>query len=426
MINRAQMNWPYGPIDPQGRTADRFWRIPASGWWAIIRRTWNEQSEDNLSQLAAAVAFYSFLAFVPLLAAVVLLYGLFADPGSVARHIHTLMEILPAGPAKIVADQLAALTETPVSRTTVGLILAIVLALYGAMRGATSLISALNIVYGEHEKRSFARTTGLSFAFTLGAVVVAIIASVAIGALGFVGGMIQLPKVVGSIVTVGLWIATAFLASGLVAILYRYGPDRENARWTWLAPGSIFASLGALLATFLFGLYVSHFGAYNATYGALGAVVSFLMWLYVTAFVVLLGAELNAELEHQTSRDTTTGPSAAEGQRGAAMADSTAGMPRMPASAETTPLIDVARSSGGTLRPIAAGILAAQITRRLSGRPVGALPLSLFSAGAAMLLRRDGAKKAIACLGIAAFLLWKTRDPQSVDHDRADEVRRAD
>jgi membrane protein len=230
---------------------------------------------------------------------------------------------------------------------------------------------------------------------------------------GFVGGLIQLPKVVGSIVTVGLWIATASLASGLVAILYRYGPDRENARWTWLAPGSIFASLGALFATFLFGLYVSHFGAYNATYGALGAVVSFLMWHYLTVFVILLGAELNAELEHQTGRDTTTGPSAAEGQRGAAMADSTAGLPRMSASAETTPLIDVDRSSGGTLRPIAAGILAAQITRRLSGRPVGDLPLSLFSAGAAMLLRRDGAKKAIACLGIAAFLLWKTRDPQS-------------
>jgi membrane protein len=425
MLNHVQMDRSLGPIDPQGRTADRFWRIPTSGWWAIIKRTWSEKSEDNLSQLAAAVAFYSFLAFVPLLAAVVLLYGIFADPNSVARHIHTLMEILPAGPAMIVADQLKALTETPVSRTTVGLILAIALALYGAMRGATSLISALNIVYGEHEKRSFARTTGLSFAFTLGAVVVAIIASVAIGALGFIGGLIQLPEIVGSIVTVGLWIATAFLASGLVAVLYRYGPDRADARWTWLAPGSMFASLGALLATFLFGLYVSHFGAYNATYGALGAVVSFLMWLYVTAFVVLLGAELNAEIEHQTSRDTTTGPSAPEGQRGAAMADTTAGMPPMSASAETTPPVDADQSSGGALRPIAAGILAAQITRRLSGKAVGALPLSLFSAGAAMLLRRDGAKKAIACLGVAAFLIWKTRDPRSVDHAGAGKVHRA-
>jgi len=422
MMNHAQMDRHHGPIDPQGRTADRFWKIPASAWWTIIKRTWSEKSEDNLSQLAAAVAFYSFLAFVPLLAAIVLLYGIFADPGSVARHIHALMEILPAGPAKIVADQLKALTETPVTRTTVGLILAIFLALYGAMRGATSLISALNIVYGEHEKRSFARTTGLSFTFTLGAVVVAIIASVAIGALGFVGGLIQLPKIVGSIVTVGLWIATALLASGLVAVLYRYGPDRENARWTWLAPGSIFASLGALLATFLFGLYVSHFGAYNATYGALGAVVSFLMWLYVTAFVVLLGAELNAELEHQTSRDTTTGPSAPEGQRGAAMADTTAGMPPQVTSAELTAPIDTDQFSGGALRPIAAGVIAAQITRRLSGKPIGVVPLSLFSAGAAMLFRRDGAKKAIACLAIGAFLTWRRRLPKTADDPGADAV----
>lgn len=401
-----------GHLKPRGESAERFWQIPAVGWKDVLKRTWDERGEDNISLLAAGVAFYCFLAFVPLLAAIVLLYGVFADPADVARHINTLMHVLPVEVAEIIGDQLKALTETPVSRTTLGLIVAIFLALYGAMRGATSLISALNIIYDERETRSFVRTTGLSFAFTLGAVLIAIIASIAIGALALVGKLLQLPTAFASLVTLTLWIATAFGASLLVAILYRYGPDRENARWTWLAPGSLFASLGALLATFLFGLYISHFGAYNATYGALGAVVSFLMWLYVTAFVVLLGAELNAELEHQTSRDTTIGAPVPEGQRGATMADTP------PPQSPVQPAPEPPKPSMSP-RPIVAGIAAARITR-LTGQPVGTLPLSLVTAGASILLKRGDPKKAFACLGLGALLIWRSR--QSAEKGTSDEA----
>jgi membrane protein len=314
--------------DEHGRAAQQFWEIPAKGWRDIAVRTWNETNSDNISLLAAGVAFYSFLAFVPLLAAVVLIYGIVADPADIPRQMESITRILPTDAAKIVADQLKSMTETPASKSVIGLLFALLLAIYGAMRGATSVIGALNITYGEHETRSFIRTTGLSLIFTVGTVLVAVVATLAISAMSLLGTVIHLPSFMAPLITVGLWVMTAIVASLLIAAVYRYGPDRSDAKWSWLTPGSIFASVGALLATFLFGLYVSKFANYNATYGALGAVVSFLMWLYVAAFVVLLGAELNSELEHQTARDTTTGPEAPLGERGAVMADTVAAGPK--------------------------------------------------------------------------------------------------
>jgi membrane protein len=312
-------------VDEQGRQAHSFWEIPRKGWREILVRTWNEMNNDNLSLLSAGVAFYSFLAFVPLLAAVVLIYGIVADPSDVPRQMESLTRILPTDAAKIVAGQLKSMTETPASKTVIGLILAILLAIYGAMRGATSIIGALNITYGERETRSFIRTTALSLGFTVGAVIVSVVATLAISAMSLLGTVIRMPPFMAPLVTVGLWVMTSLIAGTLIAVVYRYGPDRADARWTWLTPGSIFASVGALIATLLFGVYVSKFADYNATYGALGAVVSFLMWLYIAAFVVLLGAELNSEVEHQTAIDTTTGPDAPMGERGAVMADTVPG-----------------------------------------------------------------------------------------------------
>ncbi|RZL83200.1 MAG: YihY/virulence factor BrkB family protein [Sphingomonas sp.] len=393
----------------RGRAAREFWEIPRQGWRDIAVRTWTETSEDNISLLAAGVAFYSFLAFVPMLASIVLVYGIVADPSDVAGHLQTLMRILPTDAAKIVAEQLKSLTETPVTRTTIGLIIAILLAIYGAMRGATSVIGALNVTYDERETRNFFRTTGLSLAFTVGAMLVAIVAMLAISAMSLIGTVIHLPAFAAPLVTGGLWLGTALVASGLIAVVYRYGPDREDAKWTWLTPGAVFASVGALLATFLFGLYVSHFAGYNATYGALGAVVSFLMWLYVTAFVVLLGAELNAEIERQTAQDTTTGPDTPMGERGATMADTTAGGP---APKDATDPTDAAPSfDRGTPfslgKPLAAGFAASCISRHVGNVPLGVMPMTLIATGLTLVGQRGSAGRGLLCLAGGGLLTWR-------------------
>ena len=402
------------PRAGHGRSAREFWEIPKAGWRDIAVRTWQETGEDNISLLAAGVAFYSFLAFVPMLAAIVLIYGIVAAPADVAGRLETLTRVLPTDAAKIVADQMKSMTETPVTRTTVGLVIAILLAIYGAMRGATSVIGALNVTYDERETRNFLRTTGLSFAFTLGAVLVAIIAMLAISAMSLIGTVIHLPAFAAPLVTGGLWIGTALVASALVAVVYRYGPDRQDARWTWLTPGAVFASVVALLATFLFGLYVSHFAGYNATYGALGAVVSFLMWLYVTAFVVLLGAELNAEIERQTAQDTTTGPDTPMGERGASMADTTAAggdTPPKSAKPDAAPATDGKSGTGkpSLAAPVLAGIAASRISHHVGDVPLGVVPMTLIATGLTLISQRGFATRGMLCLAGGGLLTWRAQ-----------------
>ena len=308
--------------DPLGREADRPSEIPLRGWISLLKRTWTEAGEDNLSLVAAGVAFYFYLAFVPLLAALVMTYGLVADPAAVVRHVQALMQVLPVDAARLIGEQLLSVTTAAQGEKGVGLVLALLISLYGGMRGATAIITALNIVYEERDRRGFFRTTCLSFAMTLGGVVLGAATIVALSAIGFVD---EVAEVLGPpaqrALSLASWTITAALASAAIAAIYRYGPDRSAAKWRWLTPGSIVATLAWLAATLGFSAYVRHFGSYNATYGSLGAVVVLLMWLYLSAYVLLLGAELNAEIEHQTARDSTRGPDRPMGRRGAAMAD---------------------------------------------------------------------------------------------------------
>jgi membrane protein len=238
----------------------------------------------------------------------VLIYGLVADPAEAAQHAQVLLRVLPADAATIVGDQLAKVSDTPPGKTAFGLALAILLALYGAMRAATSIIGALNAAYGPHETRGFFKTTLLSFTFTAGTAIVAVVAILAIGAMSLIGTLIRLPPGPAELAVALPWIAVAVIAVLLIGCTYRYGPDRPPVPWRWLLPGIVLAGGGTLLATYLFGLYLSHFGGYNATYGALGTVVSFLMWLYLSAFLVLVGAELNSEVEDRCAGRAGTRP----------------------------------------------------------------------------------------------------------------------
>ncbi len=289
--------------DPLGQVLRREWR-------GIAARTWREIGDDNVSLLAAGVAFYSFLAFVPLLAVIVLIYGLAADPADAAVHAQVLLQILPTDAARIIGEQLDMLAGASDAKTAFGLLLAIALALYGAMRAATSIIGAVNAAYDMEDSRGFVKGSLLSLAFTAGTAIVGVIALSAIGAMSLIGTLISLPPISAELAVALPWAATALIAALLIGCVYRYGPDRPPVPWRWLVPGAFLASGGALLATFLFGLYVSRFGDYNATYGALGTVVSFLMWLYISAFVVLVGAELNCEIERVCRADLNPGEGA--------------------------------------------------------------------------------------------------------------------
>ena len=263
-------------------------------------RTWKEAGDDNVGLLAAGVAFYGFLAFVPLLASVVLTYGLIADPQTVAGHIQSLARTLPREAAAIIGDQLQAITGDKEASHGIGLLLAIGLALYGASKGAGAVLTALNVAYEVEESRGFLKSTLMSLAMTAGLAIMVMAAASAMSAIAFIEHLLPFSS---PIVHVALQIlfsglALVVVATG-IALLYRYGPNRPDAPWRWITPGSAAATLLWLLASFGFGLYVSNFGNYNATYGSLGGVVVFLTWLYLSGYILLMGGELNSELERQ-------------------------------------------------------------------------------------------------------------------------------
>ncbi len=300
-------------------------RIPSRGWWQILKRTRAEATDDNLGLVAAGVAFYGFLAMVPALGAMVLTYGLIVDASDVPRQMQALTGQIPQDAASLIQEQLTAVARTASEKKGWGLLLALGLAMYGAMQGANGIVGALNIVYEQKETRGFLKTTLLNAAVTIASVLLAVALLFAASVTGFLE---EFAKGLGDgaviVIKSASWLGAATLASAAVAALYRYTPDRAPARWRWLTAGSVLATVGLIATTAGFGWYAASFGNYNATYGSLGAVVVLLLWLYLSAYVLLLGAELNAEIEHQTARDTTTGPERPLGQRRARMADEVA------------------------------------------------------------------------------------------------------
>ena len=305
-----------------GFQSTRPWHHPWLAWKAIFGRIYSMTGYHNLSLMAAGVAFYAFLSFVPLLGAVVMTYGLVADPATVAQHMQKIFELVPADAARLIQDQLINVTSEAASKTGLGLAIALLLSIYGAMRAAGALIQAMNVVYEEVDERSIFFTTLLSMLLTLGAIVAAIVGVVAAGVFGYLQHAVSILGPVGVMLTqIATWIVAALIVSTGFGFVYRFAPDRAQARWEWLSMGSFAATLLWLVATLLFGLYAANFANYNATYGALGAVVVLLMWLFVSSYAVLLGAEINAEAERQTGVDSTTGRPCPFGHRGAVMAD---------------------------------------------------------------------------------------------------------
>lgn len=299
------------------------WQLPWPAWKAVLLRVWTMMGYHNLTLMAAGVAFYAFLSFVPLLGAIVMSYGLIADPLTVTGHMESMFDLMPPEAAKLISDQLIAVVTQAAETAGLGLAIALFFSIYGAMRASSAIIQALNVIYEEEESRNFIVTTLLSALLTIGAVLAAIVGLLSAGALGYLRIFTDQLGASGVIVIQSLtWIVATAIASFAFAFVYRYGPDRARAQWQWLSIGSVLATVLWLVATFGFGIYVANFANYNATYGALGAVVVLLMWLFVSSLAVLLGAEINAEAERQTGVDSTVGGNRPLGKRGATMADS--------------------------------------------------------------------------------------------------------
>lgn len=310
---------PYGNGD-RGRDADSPGDMPPRAWRDVAKRTLRRLGRDNVALVGAGVAFYFFFALFPALAALFSLYGLVSDPSRIQDTVRNL-HALPADVLDIVASQLQVQAERPASTLGLSFALTLGVALWSIRRGMSSLILAMNIAYVEAETRSFLRVTLLGVVFSVGALVMAVVAAVAIGLLPAVLTRFELG-------VAGRW-ATAILTWALLlgvfvvglAVVYRYGPARADARWRWITPGAALAVVTWFLASAGFALYLANFGNYDRTYGSLGGVAVLLFWLWISGFLVVAGAELDAELELQTARDTTTHGPHPMGERGAYVAD---------------------------------------------------------------------------------------------------------
>jgi len=312
-------------VDRKGHEAASPAQMPTPAWKDIVARTYKRIWDDNVGLVAAGVAFYGFFALLSLLGLIVLAYGFAAEPMTVIKHMSALTAVLPTDVAFIIGDQLMTAVQASQKTKGLGILLAFLVATYGGTNGSASVVTALNIAYEEKEKRSLLRFYLIAVAMTLGALVVALMALAATAALAYLQHLV--PKAPGDLVIAGKvlgYVVLALFAAGIASILYRFGPSREDARWKWITPGSTFAAATWLLLTWAFGIYVSRFTNYHATYGSLGAVVALLTWMYLSAYAFIVGAELNSEIEHQTAIDSTTGSPKIMGERGAWAADNVA------------------------------------------------------------------------------------------------------
>ncbi|MGE5303888.1 MAG: YihY/virulence factor BrkB family protein [Alphaproteobacteria bacterium] len=289
----------------RGHTAETPSDIPPAGWKDVLKRVYNRLSEDRVLVISAGITFYSLLALFPAIAALVSIYGFFADPASITQLVSNLSTVLPGGGIDVIKSQITRLTTS--GSTTLGLatVISLLIALWSANAGVKALFDGLNVAYREREKRSFIVLNVVSLCFTLGMIAFALVA---------LGAIVVLPYVANAMgafgqwaIEIGKWPVLLALVVFVFACLYRFGPSRDAPQWRWITWGSAVAAIVWLIASILFSWYAANFGSYNKTYGSLGAVVGFMTWMWISTIVFLAGGMVNAELEHQTRKDTTEG-----------------------------------------------------------------------------------------------------------------------
>jgi membrane protein len=313
--------------DDRGRGATSPAEIPPQGWKDILWRVYANIGDHRILALAAGITYYSILAIFPALAALVAIYGVFSDPGSIAKHLDEVAGFVPGGAIEVAREQLTRVASKGSQTLGFTFIVGLAISLWSANAAMKSLFDTLNIVYDEKEKRGFVKLNAMSLGFTVAGIAFILSALAAVVVVPVVLNYLGLSNAADALIRIARWPALFLALAVGLACIYRFGPSREAPRWRWITWGSAAAAMMWLAASALFSFYAANFGNFNETYGSLGAVVGFMTWLWISAIAVLLGAELNAEIEHQTVRDSTTGAPKPPGLRGAKMAD-TVGAPQ--------------------------------------------------------------------------------------------------
>jgi membrane protein len=305
----------------RGREAGRPGEIPAKGWKDVLWRAWKHSGEDNMSIVAGGVTYGILVALFPGLAALVSIYGLISDPADIERQLNAISHLMPAEAQKLIGDELHQLASHSGSALSIGAVVGFVLAVWAASRGMSAMITALNIAYEEKETRGFLKLNLLALGLTFGLMLTGLVAIVLVAGVPAALNFIGLGQTARWLILVLEWPLLIGFLLLFLAVLYRFAPNRDKPQWRWVSPGAVTATLLWLIASILFTVYVTNFNSYDKTYGSLGAIVILLTWLYISTYVVLLGAEINAEAERQTRKDTTVGPPEPMGQRKARAAD---------------------------------------------------------------------------------------------------------
>ncbi len=305
----------------RGREAEHPQHIPPRGWKDVVVRSWQEISDNSIFLVAGGVTYAVLVALFPALAALVSLYGLVLDPAQVEKQVAALTGVVPQQTQDLISAQLHELVTASSGALGFGAIFGLILALWAASRGMSGLINALNIAYEQKETRGFVQLNRLALTLTLGMIVGGLVVIALVGVLPAVIGAVGLGNLTQWLLLVLEWPLLLFCVMTALGVLYRYAPDRRIAKWRWITPGAVVATVLWLVASIAFSAYVANFNSYNKTYGSLGAVVVLLTWLYWSAFIVLLGAVINTQTERQTRRDSTDEPPKPMGQRGATAAD---------------------------------------------------------------------------------------------------------
>lgn len=305
----------------RGRSAKTPTAIPMTGWKDIMKRVVGEIGKDHVGLVAAGIAFYGLLAIFPAITALMSITGLLYEPQELVAALEGVSQVVPPDVSEILLDQAKAVAGSQEGGLTLGLVLGLLLALWSASAGVGSLIEGLNLAYDETETRGFVKRKLITILMTILMVLGVIVAALLIVAVPVALSFLAFSATMETAIQVLAYVPLAFLFVGGVVALYRWGPDRARATWRWLTPGAIIASVLWLAVSIGFSVYVQNFGSYNETFGSIAGVIVLLMWMWLSAYVILFGAELNSEIEAQTARDTTTGQREPMGQRGAVKAD---------------------------------------------------------------------------------------------------------
>jgi len=302
-------------------------KIPIRGWFHIFKRVYIQLDADHLQVVAAGVAFYFFLSLFPLLGASISIYGLMVDPNQVFSDVERLEGFMPQDIVTMLTDFLRTLASQSQSNLSYSLVASVLLSLWSVRKGVVALFAGINIAYNEHDTRSFIIKYLLTYGYTILAFFFGILMLGSIVVYPLLVDLLPLPQFVLDLLQWGRWLVLAGLIMVALAFTYKWAPHRRNPQLRWVSIGSAIATGLWLLGSYGFSYYIEHFSSYNQTYGSFAAVIITLLWLLLTAYVILLGAEINSEMEHQTSEDTTVGPDRPMGERNAVFADQVAGHP---------------------------------------------------------------------------------------------------